>query len=76
MGIPLEIIVSQLESFYRDLISIIVSRFAASERFDDIEQIFLAYERTFKDMGQEKGLSHLKEPAEFKRKLLNRHLIY
>ena len=77
LGIPLEIIVSQLESFYRDLIWIVVSRFTASERFDDIEQIFLAYERTFKDMiSDNTSLSHLKDPQEFKRQLLNKHLIY
>ena len=77
LGIPLDIIVWQLESFYRDLILVLTSRFTASERFDNIEQLFSAYERTYQEMiGSEQSLSNLSDPKDFKRQLLNKHLIY
>jgi hypothetical protein len=56
---------------------VLTSRFTASERFDNIEQLFSAYERTYQEMiGSEQSLSNLSDPKDFKRQLLNKHLIY
>lgn len=76
LWLPIEVLLTQLEYFYQELLDIIINRFSCNERFSSIEQLFLSFERTYKAFDQEKWLSEITEPADIKNKILNRPLIY
>ena len=76
LWLPIDVLLTQLEYFYQELLDIVIARLSCNERFSSIEQLFLAFERTYNSLIKEEGISKITNPAEIKKKILNRPLVY
>lgn len=77
LNIPLEIVTSMLETYYSELFDVILCRLSVNQRFKNIEQLFLSYEKTFNSLTSEKNkLSSITEPIEVESEILNISLIF
>lgn len=70
LDVPLEILTAQLESFYKEVLNIILDRFSVNQRFSSIEQLFYAHQVTYDDLISEKEINKLIDPVLIKKKIL------
>ena len=77
LTIPLDLEVSMLESYYIELFEIIIDTISLQERFKNIEQLFLSYEKTFEYLiSSAVSLSKIENPAHIKSKITEPKLIF
>ena len=76
MWLPLEMLTLDLESYYTNLLDIILYRFSIDDRFENIEQLFVAWEKTYQYLHNEKWLSSMTDTQEIKKKIINPKLIF
>lgn len=76
LGIPIEILTAQLESFYKDLLEIIIDRFSANNRFSNFEQFFIAHEVTYENLTTQKGLSKTNTPYQVRKNIIKPTLLF
>jgi len=76
LGLPIEMLISDLETYYTNLLDVILNRFSANNRFESIEQLFISIKKTYNSFQNEKGISKINDTKEIKKKLINLPLIF
>ena len=71
LGLPIEMLISDLELYYTNLFAIILSRFTTNDRFENIEQLFISIERTYQCFIKAEWISSLNEIEDVKKKIIN-----
>jgi hypothetical protein len=76
LWLPIEKLTLDLEEYYTNLLEIILDRFSENDRFENIEQLFISFEKTYDFIQSEKWLSSTLDESEVKNKILNPILLF
>jgi len=76
LWLPIEMLISDLENYYTNLLDFILNRFSTNDRFENIEQLFISVQKTYDFFQNEKGLSKIIDTSEIKKRIINLHLLF
>jgi len=76
LWLPMEMLVLDLESYYTNLLDVILNRLSTNDRFENIEQLFTSIQKTYNYFQNEEWISKIIDTEEIKRKIINLPLIF
>lgn len=76
LWLPIEMLTSDLENYYTNLLDIILNRFSANDRFENMEQLFVSIQETYNSFQKQEWISEIIDTEDIKRKIINLPLIF
>lgn len=77
LGLPIEVLTFRLEQFYKSLLEIILENLSYSNRYKNIEQLFISLESTYDLLvSKQNHLSTITDPVEIGRRIIKPIILY